>query len=139
MKREIKFRAWLKSESKMCDISLINFERGSFLEGAEPSADQYFDNGRFVVRALPNGRFCNLGEYEIMQFTGLLDKNGKEVYEGDIFRMNNMLFVVEFHNSSFLGKALENNYNYSEGKHYSFYPYSDTEVIGNIYETPELL
>ena len=65
-----------------------------------------------------------------LQFTGLLDKNGKEIYEGDIVKatMVGGFFAdleVTFENGEFVPK-------YVDG-------YSELEVIGNIYENPELL
>lgn len=66
----------------------------------------------------------------VMQYTGLKDKNGKEIYEGDIMEYDHHgdhnLSVVEFDYGSF-----------------EWYPYymdsTDFELIGNIYENPELL
>ena len=71
----------------------------------------------------------NVG-FDLMQFTGLLDKNGKDIYEGDILSFNSRPPVgsVSFHSGSYwvadavLGRASVQG-----------------EVIGNIYENPELL
>lgn len=74
-------------------------------------------------------------EVELMQFTGLLDKNGKEIYEGDVVKscdnqydgstFKDLLQVVEFTEGSFVPVS---------ERHSSCF-----EVIGNIYENPELL
>lgn len=75
----------------------------------------------------------------LLQFTGLLDKNGKEIYEGDII---NNKSVVTFNRGRFVGC-------YTYEKHGGGWGYSDeweddlhrmvVEVIGNIYENPDLL
>ena len=70
-----------------------------------------------------------------MQYTGLKDKNDKEIYEGDIFKVGNTCsFVVYriagFRFNSYMEKGLINDL-YSASK--------IGEIIGNIYENPELL
>jgi hypothetical protein len=73
-----------------------------------------------------NTEYSDLEDCEIMQFTGLKDKNGKEIYEGDIWEKitypRNM-FVVKFNNGAF---------NISDFT-------SLGTVLGNIYENPELM
>jgi len=83
----------------------------------------------------------------LMQYTGLSDKNGNEIYEGDI---------IKTHHEEFFNKETKNGYNaYDEfgevvfesrcwmiadkkhGKNNRFYLHS--EIIGNIYENPELI
>ncbi len=83
----------------------------------------------------------NLGKFknefwERMQFTGLKDKNGKEIYEGDIIEYKNVLFVVEWEKEfcqfklSFIEK---------EGFLDLGYKTRELKIIGNIYENPELV
>lgn len=95
------------------------------------------------------------GFYEIMQYTGLKDKNGKEIYEGDIVRkvpdewmsktddsisLKDFLIsianigLVEYSTAEFI----LTNKKYRD-KIYDGYGHGSIEVIGNIYENPELL
>mgnify|MGYP001233689767 FL=1 len=75
----------------------------------------------------------------LMQYTGLKDKNGKEIYEGDIIRESDgdggyIYAKVVYYKDGFMGKekGFEPEYPISDFK-------NETEVIGNIYENPELL
>lgn len=71
----------------------------------------------------------------ILQFTGLKDKNGKEIYEGDIVipfslenKMNKSVIVYEFKEFRIKGESLYWNWDLRQ-----------IEIIGNIYENPELI
>jgi uncharacterized phage protein (TIGR01671 family) len=83
-------------------------------------------------------------DHEIMQYTGLKDKNGKEIYEGDVVSAHGTLGVVTWVNEL----ALWDLDVIINGEHGSMTVYSQQnangyniqrEVIGNIYENPELL
>ena len=81
-------------------------------------------------------------EAELMQFTDLKDKNGKEIYEGDIVKEENetgiFIYTIEWekYDCCFFPKAL----NFKTGIEQSMSSiYTELEVIGNIYENPELL
>ena len=86
--------------------------------------------------------------YELMQFTGLTDKNGKEIYEGDILNWTGKRskdtsefayrYIITFENGIFgyrLGNAQVNKIEPLQG----LIELETYEVIGNIYENPELL
>ena len=122
--REIKFRAWLKENH--------SGKHQMFYQSA-----QYLQS--FLRRC---AQFSNLdgrehekyGNYELMQFTGLKDKNGKEIYEGDLLVMNLEKNFKKYHSDLFV---MQWNPDTAAWTNYS--PREIVEVIGNIYENPELL
>lgn len=128
MSREIKFRAWDKEKKQM--ISLRDFDT-SYAEGAhlifgcEAYDHCYPDDVKL------------LSEYELMQFTGLKDKNGKEIYEGDIVRCGNYQAEIIFNKNiaSFRIQYTALSGNLANDVIYGH----DWEVIGNVFENTELL
>ena len=124
-----KFRAWLKKEQKMDNY----IDHISWLE------DELYCIGDGITYMV------SAEDLVLMQSTGLRDKNGKEIFEGDIVRMRNprdrrqvgMFQVVRVANSPMLGlldkKLTTEIFNLYE--HMSNY----YEVKGNIYENQELL
>lgn len=122
-----KFRAWLKNDKEMIDVDEIHWFNGEL--------DIIGDYITFVRKA---------DEIELMQSTGLKDKNGKEIFEGDILGIETdegilnvnvfwdekhalFMFESEIHNEKeVLAELVEDN----------TYPF---EIIGNIYENTELL
>ena len=123
--REIKFRAYIKNPAIVVPVQCINF------------------NCSTVEIRLDDGDFWEFDfeEVKLMQYTGLHDKNGKEIYEGDIIRhrIKNIRTVV-FKDGAFRTKRI----NYVAGELTdAFFFYENTgrdwEIIGNIYEDGELL
>ncbi len=120
--REIKFRAYIRRLKWMVQVERICFDIGTvevdLTDGNGDTAEYYF------------------GEIELMQFTGLKDKNGIEIYEGDVVEATRydglaVTGVVDFRDCSFV---ISTGYQ-------TIYTWIDyqIEVIGNIYENPELL
>lgn len=132
--RETKFRAFIKDIGVMCPVGALYFGRNYDLEG--------------VSCHIPNGYVStkNVADVYLMQCTGLEDKNGVEIYEGDIVAITNHPFQKT--DDSYVGIEINGKYEVrwceddlvwcagclllARTKYY-------VRVIGNIYQNPELL
>lgn len=127
MKRKLKFRAWdethkimhhnfqfIKSGDKGNDWIVFTSDKQKLTDKPHPLENPYFSQ-----------------QLKIMQFTGLHDKNGKEIYEGDIVKCDELIMTVEFVQSSFC-KCNENG-------NWIIHSHDNIEVIGNLYENHELI
>lgn len=89
-----------------------------------------------------NGEIChrNASLHKVMQYTGLNDKNGKEIYEGDILCLDytKNKWVIKYFGCGFRGEPLDEN-ELLKGYYLTNNNYLQFEVIGNIHENPELL
>lgn len=125
MNREIEFRAWLKDQKQMVEVNSIMLK--SEIVGIEKI------DGVYTAKFLE--------DIELMQYTGLKDKNSVKIFEGDIVKhVKGNTYKVEFYNGGF--KLLR--FNVYEGKPVAYHDFEvrrmdEMEVIGNIYENPELL
>lgn len=138
--REIKFRAWTGRQMMYQDKQYL----GSFIRRVVLQIN--LDSERGFQQAheayLPDGK--SIDDY-LMLWTGLLDKHGKEVYEGDLYRnLDNGLIGKFYYLNGVGGYALHCRENNPDGSPYNMLPFAqlDTtnfEVIGNIYEMPDLL
>lgn len=121
MKREIKFRAFNKKESVMYqDIAVLTNEESQ-------KSQLSISSNRIAISTKNDG-------YSIMQYTGLKDKNGKEIYEGDILDDNKPWVVKSSTNGAWML-----DYANGSGEKYLYPIMQHLEIIGNIYENPELL
>jgi len=143
--RIIKFRAWDKKNKQW----LLGYELPNL--GGFSLMGEVMMMGEWA--ALLSSRFNDLDNIEVMQFTGLLDKSGKEIYEGDLVRMKQEnwnyaehLMCIEWSDryASFQAMVVSTLGN-APGTAKVGVPYSmevsskNGEVIGNIFENPTLL
>jgi len=128
--RELKFRTWDGYEMS-APFSLLDLKPGILFGG---DVDEELD----IELPFPTQHHdLHDNELVFMQFTGLHDKNGKEIYEGDIILHDEIRFEVIWSNGRFLlrheRKWLDDERNiWNIGE-------SGMEVIGNRFENPELL
>lgn len=119
--REIKFRVWHKAEGKMLDHG--------WLTSANISLLHLFDFERTDI--------------VVMQYTGLKDKNGKEIYEGDILKkIGHWGIRIEWGlEKGMVVRDLDKVRYINKNCNMSVYQYElhTWEVIGNIHQNPELL
>lgn len=123
-----KFRAWLKEEYRMTDVREITF----------------IDGEVYLISDVTD--FYAYEEFKLMQSTGLRDKNGMEIYEGDIVKFSDcdddvyITPVVWDKNYACFGVSFSGGYPISFDYLEEFYTeLKDIEVVGDIYENPELL
>lgn len=120
--RELKFRAWDLEFKEMITEDLM----------ISSSGDLYCNYKTGAIKAFPTGT------YEIMEYTGFKDKNNKEIYEGDIFKSSGEYrwSEVKFEEGKFI-------INLRGARRFDlcelFEGHDRPEVIGNIFENPELL
>jgi hypothetical protein len=126
--REIKFRAWNpETKTMVYELEEINLLGTNIVAGISSG---------LIKASYMNGRGLWI-EAELMQYTGLKDRNGREIYEGDIVISTNRLHECEVEeNVHFLnGCFMFGNWN----THEFFNRHQSIKVIGNVYENPELL
>lgn len=114
--REIKFRAWSKKTKEM------SYKIGIYSDGVA-----FYDNMQDHVMPL------TMSNIELMQYTGLKDKNGVEIWESDIVKNNDSIWEIYYSEGAWKmalnGKRTDNDHLFLlEPEH--------SEVIGNIFQNP---
>ena len=134
--RIIKFRAWDETRKQMGQVSFI--------------CNQDLDKIRYWFRDEEFSGYTTT--IKLMQYTGLKDKNGKEIYEGDIVKGvmeagagmqskqgKECLFVVTVITDGWGDKFNLKQITELKGDYRTFPNFKNTEVVGNVYENKELL
>ena len=128
--KNLRFRAWDKFDEKMLEVHGINFDAQGIWT-------------REMIDVESDGNFVFLDEVELLQSTGLKDKNGVEIFEGNIVRIKSSdgvdyKAVIIFKDGGFCAvDGIEDNYS---TRRYQLHKGDfELEVIGNKYEHPHLL
>lgn len=135
--REIKFRAWIGGvmayDPIYAQMQTVSASHPEFVEMRE-----VLTLNKALSEAQKKGTV-------LMQFIGLLDKNGKEIYEGDVVRSDHETVVVSFdlggegEPADFVGAYMGWCFGDGETTGGGIGWGKEWEIIGNIYENPELL
>ena len=143
MNRIIKFRAWDKKNKRMIYLPVTGRD---YMAASRAGNEWFFDFGRIEEESIDQEGL------ELMQFTGLKDKNGKEIYEGDIlehkywykpemsfqYYPEKQIEVIEVKIPDFfktIGEIEDAQPQDEEGES----PANFMKIKGNIYENPDLL
>lgn len=127
--REIKFRAWDKENKLMLKVGTLFFESGN-IKGFFKKGENWLRKSNFIL----------------MQYTGLKDKNGKEIYCGDICKYRRASPFYGGYGEERIGEVIFYNCRYCFRDitgtfigHDGLSKFDEIEVIGNIYKNKDLL
>jgi uncharacterized phage protein (TIGR01671 family) len=135
MNREIKFRAWDKEKKVLMPVKLMDWSEWWV------SCNPIGINGPLTYGERNSFKNEKTDRHILMQFTGLKDKNGREIYEGDFVKghwwdrgkSHRHIGIVQYGMASFSVVGVKQYLGMSDLLNPTY------EVIGNIYENPELL
>lgn len=110
-------------------------DNGKWVEGIGLFRDLQFEHYQLQVKYGEKYYWNSVTPDTVGQYTGLTDKNGEKIFEGDIVKVENALvrgnFAVEY--------GMSASFIVSDGERRYFFGGYNSEVIGNIHDNPELL
>lgn len=127
--RTIKFRVWHKKMQRMYEVLTLNFKQQMLSSPCRDGCETGIDGFSF-------------DEMELVQFTGLVDKHGKEIYEGDIIQRSTIKvpLLVRWNQKEAKFDVAKDPDNFNATViWYTQLIEEEYEIIGNIYENPELM
>lgn len=133
--KENKYKLWRKSESKWIDEGWVITSDGEVV--------LYVNGGNIIG-------YCNMDYHILVAYTGMKDCKGKEIYEGDIVEITDMMPIDRYFGKSYICEVVWSEdgcilKDYKGGgsdkisKTSSIPNFKEINVIGNIYEDKELL
>ncbi len=148
MNREIKFRAWDKKDNVMREVYGIQFPKISNHGNRKNIIiEMHCTDYEKQIAIIYSDFTDSIDRVELMQYTGLKDKNGKEIYEGDIFDCPYGDETINHHKweiiwgkekGGFALKRIGESCN-QDMVHQTVSDMVYREIIGNIYENPDLI
>lgn len=131
MNREIKFRAWDTESNKY--RNMIPFKKGWIDSDAWDDAHE-----EAALMLYPSSPLWHKDRFIYEQFTGLKDKNDKEIYEGDIVKCR-QIWLISIHENPIWSNEVVRFFGGGFCLTGIKTTFEDCEIIGNIHENPELL
>ena len=121
---EIKFRAWSKGKKRMGAVHQVSF-----------GSDDTGKVSPLVLMDVSLGTMSHTADIELMQFTGLKDRTGREIYEGDVVRNGDWNYLIRACTGGFECLACPP----ATGTYMFSILTDQCSIVGNIHESPQLL
>ena len=136
--REIKFRAFLRSDQRLPNGIALGYEK--YPKGIYEVMELNFANETATLWS-EKEQTCfeaSFRKIELMQYTGVNDKNGKEIYTGFLVKWGLRTYKICFNCGFYMHDLSRINPEYPITKEFKEAP-EEFEIVGNIYENPEIL
>jgi uncharacterized phage protein (TIGR01671 family) len=144
MNREIKFRGKRKDNGEWIYGYLCEFEGSLYVIPKSYFGTNYFGEAHYKVdrelkKGIAIGEWFAITQETVGDFTGLLDKSGKEIYDGDIIKTDNRLTMITWTGNGFNGVYMNDNGTWDDQWEDQISRSYKIDLLGNIHDNPELL